>query len=142
LSAKTRVYLLGPMTGYPDFNRPAFRQATAWLRSKGYAVISPDELDDTHPAGGTEWKDYMRRDIPWAVNAEVGYALPGWRQSRGAILETCLMQQLGIPVVELREIGKKHGVMQYAEIPIRPEELPSPWLGSTNVLGRKERKSV
>ena len=39
------VYLSGPMTGLPDFNRPAFHAAAAALRAQGYVVINPAEVD-------------------------------------------------------------------------------------------------
>ena len=38
------VYLSGPMTGLPDFNRPAFHAAAAALRAQGYVVINPAEV--------------------------------------------------------------------------------------------------
>jgi hypothetical protein len=114
------------MSGYPDENRPAFRQATHWLRLQGYAVISPDELDESHPVSDKSWAGYMRRDIPYAVNAEIAFALPGWRLSRGATLEACLMHELGVPVFELAPVGMKRGWPVYDALPILPQNLPAP----------------
>lgn len=100
-----RAYILGPMTGLPDFNRPAFRTAAAELRLQGYEVTSPDELDERDPVSSAEpqWADYMRRDLPWLSAAHIGFALPGWRNSKGASLEACVLNSLGCPVCEFTD---------------------------------------
>jgi hypothetical protein len=114
-----RVYLLGPMTGYPDHNRPAFRRATELLRTRGVLVTSPDELDNFDQAAGTTWTDYMQRDLPWVCRAQVGVALPGWQQSKGANLEACVLNAFGRPVYMLDESGR-------TLTPVPPEQLPVP----------------
>lgn len=116
LKGKT-AYILGPMTGYKDDNRPAFREAAAKLRSMGYEVTSPDELDCRDPAKRNGWADFLRRDIPWLVNADIGVAIPGWRSSKGGTLEATILGQLGTPVYEL------HGTVL---VPIPPSALPRP----------------
>ena len=40
------VYLAGPMTGLPDYNRPAFAEAAAGFRGHARAVLSPHTLPD------------------------------------------------------------------------------------------------
>jgi hypothetical protein len=110
-----QAYLFGPMTGYAEDNRPAFAVATAKLRSMGLDVCSPSELDDTDPAAGRSWADYLRRDIPWVAAAGMGVALPGWRQSKGATLEATIMRTLGIPVFEYSDDGLT---------PVDPVDLP------------------
>ena len=42
---KMTCYIAGPMTGYPRFNFDAFDAARDDLRSDGYDVISPADLD-------------------------------------------------------------------------------------------------
>lgn len=91
------------MSGYVDDNRPAFRSAAKFLRSIGFVVCSPDELDDIEPLTNATWKDYLQRDIPWAARADCGVALPGWRNSRGATLEASIFRALEKPVMELRD---------------------------------------
>jgi hypothetical protein len=39
------IYISGPMTGYPDLNFPAFHLAASVLRSEGFTVISPAEIE-------------------------------------------------------------------------------------------------
>lgn len=96
----TRLYIAGPMTGLPDFNRPAFHAAAAQLRAAGYEVVSPAELDSTHPIadpdGPGAWGRYMRRDIPHLLTCDALALLPGWTDSKGARLETHIAQELGM----------------------------------------------
>jgi hypothetical protein len=37
------------MRGIPEYNFPAFREATAWLRANGWAIFSPAERDENDP---------------------------------------------------------------------------------------------
>src|SRR5437870_314007 len=39
-------YLGGPMTGIPQFNFPRFQEVADILRSNGYNLVTPHELDD------------------------------------------------------------------------------------------------
>lgn len=98
LKLKPTLYLAGPMSGLPEFNFPAFHQAAAELRSRGYTVINPAELDD----GDTSkpWDYYMRRDLKMLVDADAVAVLPGWRKSKGASLEVHVAQALGMPVLD------------------------------------------
>lgn len=96
------TYISGPMTGYPDYNRPAFHAAEAAIRgAKGrhWNVDNPASLDLGPEA---KWQDYMRRHIV-TIGTRVSemVVLPGWECSRGARLEVDLAHALGIPVVPL-----------------------------------------
>ena len=92
------LYLAGPMTGYPDWNFPAFHAAAERLRDKGHAVLNPAENfggDPTRPRA-----DYMRLDLAHLLAAEGVAVLPGWERSRGASLEVAVARELGLPVVD------------------------------------------
>jgi ferric-dicitrate binding protein FerR (iron transport regulator) len=88
-----KLYLSGPMTGYPDYNRPAFHATAAYLRMLGYEVESPAELegDDSAP-----WETWMRKALALMLTCEAVVFLPGWRDSRGAWLEYQVATQLGM----------------------------------------------
>ena len=91
------VYLSGPMTGLPDFNRPAFHAAAAALREQGHVVINPAEVDLGPDA---TWVDYMRVHLAEiARRVTQVFVLPGWESSRGAQLEVHVARSLGLPVV-------------------------------------------
>lgn len=107
-----RLYLAGPMTGLPNFNRPAFHAAAAELRAAGYEVVNPAELDEsepiTDPDGPGAWERYMRRDIPHLCKCDAVALLPGWTESQGAQLESLIANGLGMRqwvVVMMRQWG-------------------------------------
>lgn len=101
-----KLYLAGPMTGIPQFNFPAFAEATAALRALGHEVISPAEqdppevqaaalaspdgrLDANGMIAGKTWGDILALDVKTVADDVEGVVLlPGWQLSRGARLET------------------------------------------------------
>ena len=90
------AYLSGPMTGLPDFNRPAFHAAAAALRAQGHVVINPAEVDLGPDAS---WADYMRIHLAEIARRVTRvFVLPGWESSRGAQLEVHVARALGLPV--------------------------------------------
>jgi hypothetical protein len=96
-----RLYLAGPMSGYQQFNFPAFDAAAAKLREQGYEVVSPAELDSPKfrarvlTAIGTEkdllgeWGNCLARDVKLIADSgiEAIVLLRDWHKSRGAKLE-------------------------------------------------------
>jgi len=101
-----RVYVAGPMTGHPNYNFPAFAEATARLRFQGFNVISPAEHDEAmgwvvverDPWGGIlsatkreegafDWATALAWDLEAIDRCDCIYLLPGWSKSRGATKE-------------------------------------------------------
>lgn len=115
-----KLYLAGPMRGYPEFNFPAFRQAAAWLREQGHFVFSPHERDEekhgsdvstgnvtgdeeiakqTH---GFNLREALFDDLKFITLEAEGIAmLPGWEKSKGANAERATAIALGLDVYEL-----------------------------------------
>lgn len=91
---KQRVYISGPMTGYEDFNRPAFHEMATQLMGAGYDVYNPADLV---LKGGT-WHDYMKAHLPHLSDCQLVVVLPGWQKSPGARLEVVNAHSLGIPI--------------------------------------------
>jgi hypothetical protein len=118
-----KVYVAGPMQGYPDFNFPAFARATAWLRQQGHFVFSPAERDlerdkergvDTvtnatgdikeAAAKGFSLRDALTDDTHFICQTANAIAmLPGWENSKGAQAEWALARALGHKIMYLTE---------------------------------------
>lgn len=99
MSPKEPVYLSGPMSGYPDYNRAAFISACDTLRAAGWTVLSPHEVGEQP---GFAWDDYMRKDLLLLAQARSVIVLPGWEASRGARLEVHIAHALGMSVIPLQ----------------------------------------
>ena len=75
------VYISGPMTGIPEYNRAAFDAAYWHLAQSGYQPVNPWSLGEVNGWGHF---DYMRRDIAALAPCGAIHMLPGWWRSRGA----------------------------------------------------------
>jgi hypothetical protein len=106
------VYVAGPMTGYPEHNRPAFAAEAARLRALGYRVLSPAEKMGTEDveaaiARGSKHLDsadyhrFMREDLLWILTeCDAVQLLPGWEASRGARVERDVAEVIGLQIWE------------------------------------------
>lgn len=94
-----RIYLAGPMAGYPERNYPTFMRAAKALRDLGYEVYNPAEYEangtDEFPLreAFTEYANYILN------RADIIALLPGHEKSVGATAELSLAR-----VVKLKEI--------------------------------------
>jgi nucleoside 2-deoxyribosyltransferase len=95
MTTTPHVYIAGPMTGYPEYNYPAFTEAAAALRANGRTVTSPHELHDNDFSRPFDW--YLRRDLAALLTCTDIVLLPGWEASRGAHLELDVAIGLGMP---------------------------------------------
>lgn len=93
---KSLLYIAGPMTGLPEHNFPLFRSVAALYQAKGYHIISPAEgvTDTTQP-----WESYMRRAIGLLSQCDGIVLLPGWHQSKGALLEYKIAVALDMHII-------------------------------------------
>lgn len=94
-------YLSGRMTGVPEYNFPAFHAAAAVLRERGFDVLNPAET--AGGSAGLSYAQYMNIDVAYVQAADAVVVLPGWRGSKGALLEVHLAHSLGKPVFEFDE---------------------------------------
>ena len=116
---KNKIYLAGPMTGLPDLNYPAFHWAAAQLRALGHEVLNPAE-NPVPPCGS--WQGYMRLALAQLVQCECIALLPGWAESKGALIERKLAQVLGMHIVLYCDLNT-HGVSPHAlEVALGIEE--------------------
>lgn len=94
-----KIYIAGPMSGYPQFNFPAFFEAEEMLKKVGWEVFNPankeqeKELDpeayaegDAKKANdaGFDFRECYTWDVTKVCEADAIYMLPGWEFSPGA----------------------------------------------------------
>lgn len=85
------IYIAGPMSGLPDYNRAAFNTKATELKAQGWRVLNPASLPIL---------DY---DLYWPINkamldgADAIYMLDGWQHSNGACKEMDYAHKLGLP---------------------------------------------
>jgi hypothetical protein len=112
-----KLYVAGPMRGYPEFNFPAFRAATAALRGLGHEVFSPAERDEEvhgsdfskqFPTGsipdaektGFSLRRALGDDLAWICKEADGvFLLRGWEMSKGATAEKATAEALGLEIL-------------------------------------------
>ena len=89
----SKIYIAGPMSGLPGFNRAAFHAAELALINSGHVVLNPARL----PHGLTE-PQYMQIAIAMLQVCDTILLLDGWQQSQGARAEHALAEKLGLQI--------------------------------------------
>ena len=92
-----RVYISGPMTGYPELNFPAFHAAEDLL-SPYYQVVNPASLN---PDVTTSRYTCLRVDLNALCQCDALALLPGWEHSPGARREVENALAMGFIVAPL-----------------------------------------
>lgn len=88
-----KIYIAGPMTGIPEYNRPAFFQAAEDIAGQGHIPLNPAVLPD-----GLSEPDYMCVCLAMLQRADAVHMLDGWRNSQGARAEYGLARKLGLNI--------------------------------------------
>ena len=92
-----RLYIAGPMNGYPDYNFPLFFKVEQEL-SKTYDIINPARIAlDTFNKNCLQEiprEVFLRLDIQYLLICEGIVLLPRWEKSNGAILERLIAKEL------------------------------------------------
>lgn len=109
-----KLYLAGPMRGYPEFNFSAFKKCAAELRAMGHEVFSPSEKDEEQhgaaafkgkveiqdkvaEAVGFDLRKALLMDLTYICSHADGIALMiGWEKSSGATAESATARALGL----------------------------------------------
>jgi hypothetical protein len=110
-----RVYISGPISGMKDSNRHAFLQAESLVEECGHIPVNPQKISAEHegPCRGADnvrhpsdtrlevhkYGCYMGPDLRALLDCDILVHLPGWTDSRGAILEHNVAEACGIQIV-------------------------------------------
>ncbi|QAX94334.1 hypothetical protein SEA_GUILLAUME_51 [Gordonia phage Guillaume] len=100
-----KYYLAGPMTGVEGHNFERFDLFARGLRKFGYEVVSPAEIARTLPGepGDLPYQVYVREDLKGLLECTDLVLMPGWRGSRGAMMELNIAEFLHMRVWEVSE---------------------------------------
>lgn len=105
------IYVAGPMTGYPEFNFPAFFAAQERLEAEGWQVFNPAAKDSEKTldaeavktgndklamAKGFDFRDAFGWDADKVINGDGIYMLKGWEASPGARAEHAIASVMKI----------------------------------------------
>lgn len=89
-----RLYLSGKISGDANYCQK-FMKADIRLREAGYSVIENPVLC-AEP--GDDWNTAMRKVLSVMLTCEGVALLPGWEDSKGAVIEAQLALEVGLTV--------------------------------------------
>ncbi|ECT1023755.1 nucleoside 2-deoxyribosyltransferase [Salmonella enterica] len=98
-----KVYIAGPMSGLPNFNRDRFNEIAGLVVESGNIPLNTAILPD-----GLSERDYMAIGIAMLQCADAIYLLEGWEKSAGARAEKTLADKLNIPRIRFLIAGWQH----------------------------------
>lgn len=94
---KKKIYISGKITGIEKEAPALFLTGVQEMEVKGYEAVNPYTLhDDNHEK---TWESYMKEDIIALCGCDAIYMLRNWRDSKGAIVELYIAQQLSLNVI-------------------------------------------
>lgn len=106
-----RIFVSGPMTGFPNHNFDHFQKIEDRLRAKGHDVISGRLLFQSEIINGRTrtHAEYQRSALKLmlAFEADAIAQLSGWEQSSGATGEAAVALNLGMEFLDEQGIRVK-----------------------------------
>jgi uncharacterized protein DUF4406 len=101
------IYIAGPITGIPEYNAPAFREAKAFLSSRfpGIEILIPI---DNHEGVTIEEQSYgyfFRRGLEQMLKCQTVMFLEGWAGSQGAKAEFVVAERCEMPRYLLMKVA-------------------------------------
>ena len=91
-----KIYVAGPMRGYPELNFPAFHKAATDLELGMWDVVNPAVIN---PDPNADYYDCMRADIKALCDCHAIYLLRGWEHSEGANVEFQVARALQLQII-------------------------------------------
>lgn len=98
---RTRVYVAGPYTSDPEVNTEYALWVGDQLLGLGFAPMVPHLTHFMHERRPQDYRVWMELDLSWMECADVVLRIDG--ESSGADEETALADELGIPVIRLKQ---------------------------------------
>lgn len=97
----SKIYLSGPMNGYPESNYPLFVAVATMLRADGHTVYNPAEFKHDGPHETFPLRKAFAEYCKFICEeAEEIVLLPGWEKSLGVSAELALAKNCKLRVTE------------------------------------------
>ena len=101
-----RLYIAGPMTGYPSCNLDAFNTAEKYWRMQDFDVCNPatkqgedlEGMTGHEPLLPDDLKKIVKQDLEMLQSCTHIYMLRGWEKSVGARAEHAVAVWLGLHI--------------------------------------------
>lgn len=103
-----KIFISGPMTGYEDYNRPAFFHMEDVLTKAGWDVANPanNGVHENQPfyvhrmMSGLTRATHIRADFKMLLKCDAIFSLDGWKDSPGATMEYLVARNCGMPQLD------------------------------------------
>lgn len=98
-----KVFITGPMTGLPDYNRDSFDNAAKTIEALGHTPLNPyrQELVDA----GKTWGECVLSSLLQLLQADAILALEGAENSTGSTIEQVFAARMKLPTVTYRMLA-------------------------------------
>lgn len=98
-----KVFITGPMTGLPDYNRDGFDKAAKTIEALGHTPLNPYRQDfvDTKRS----WGECMLASLLLLLQADAILALEGAENSTGSGIEQVFAARMKLPTVTYRTLA-------------------------------------
>ena len=97
-----KVYIAGPISGVPDY-KERFAEAERFLKGQGYDVVNPALTENSEYS----YKDYIDSGLRQLSECDALCTLPGFENSKGALLERAYALVTCKPVMNICELRIK-----------------------------------
>lgn len=121
-----RVYIAGPMSGHPHYNRHAFKQATHQIRQNGHTPLNP--YNQAAINAGYTWAECMITSLALLSHADAITTLENSDKSPGAQIELSFAKAAGIPHIPLDQLTKQNHNPAGETTPAHTAKHPTPLL--------------
>lgn len=92
------VFLSGPMTGYPEYNKEAFYTMEMKFRESGFASVkNPIHIGEKF-GFDQEYNFYLKKSLSMLLEADAVYVFGDYSRSKGVKCEMEVANKVGIPL--------------------------------------------